>query len=296
MSPVMKNEGKLCDAAVKLIEQRTGEERENVRCPEKDHVGPPVELRLKFGTQEYAIEHTKIEAFECEISRGVSLKCLTGPVEKALCGKLPGPALYTMYFPPDCGLSVRKSDLKKHQEKLAEWVLENAQFLYGKIQGRIGGKSQDSVTEEPCGFQYEIGLSCVITGVPSDQKPGRLGAGRWVPEGLEALTKRRLRRALYKKLPKLLDCKGEGARTVLVLESDDVITGADPVGKALVELQGEFAGELPFPDEIYFAKTPSNEGSWAVWRMKFDRQRWSWEDLTEYTEFCVDELTDLTGR
>ena len=110
------------------------------------------------------------------------------------------------------------------------------------------------------------------------------------------MTKRRLRRALYKKLPKLLDCKGEGARTVLVLESDDVITGADPVGKALVELQGEFAGELPFPDEIYFAKTPSNEGSWAVWRMKFDRQRWSWEDLTEYTEFCVDELTDLTGR
>ena len=290
----MSNEGKVCDAAVKSIEQRTGEDRKDIRLPEKNHVGPPVELRLKIGTQEYAIEHTQIEAFEDEIGKGVSLVRLAGPVEKALCGKLPGPAIYTMSFPPDCVLSVSKSNLKKHQEKLAKWVLENALLLYGKIQGRIGGKAQDSITAKPCGFQYEIRLSCLITGVPSDQKPGCLGAGRWAPEGLEALTKRRLRRALCKKLPKLLDCKGEGARTVLVLESDDLITDANLVGNALADLQGEFTRALPFPDEIYFVKTASSEGPWSVWLLKYDSQRWSWEDLTKFTTFRVDELADLT--
>ena len=57
----MSNEGRVCDAALKSIEQRTGEKRNDIRRPEKDPVGPPVELRLKIGTQEYAIEHTLIE-------------------------------------------------------------------------------------------------------------------------------------------------------------------------------------------------------------------------------------------
>ena len=104
--------------------------------PEKDHVGPPVELRLKLGTQEYAIEHTRIEAFEGEIERWVALECLVGLVEKAVCGKLPGPAIYNMSFPSDSVIRVSKSDLKKYQEILAEWVLETALHLYGKIQGR----------------------------------------------------------------------------------------------------------------------------------------------------------------
>ena len=107
-----RNEGKACDAAVKCIEQRTGKKRNDIRLPEKDHVGPPVELRLKIGTQEYAIEHTQIEAFEGQISGGVSLEHLARPIKKALCGKLPGPAIYTIFFPPDCELIVNKPNLK----------------------------------------------------------------------------------------------------------------------------------------------------------------------------------------
>ena len=80
------NEGKVCDAAVSSIEQRTGAARKDIRRPEKDHIGPPVELRLKIGAQEYAIEHTQIEAFEDQIGKGVSLERLVGPVKKALCG------------------------------------------------------------------------------------------------------------------------------------------------------------------------------------------------------------------
>ena len=57
------NEGKVCDAVVRFIEKRTGAIRTQIRYPERDGVGPPVELRLKLDAQEYAIEHTQIESF-----------------------------------------------------------------------------------------------------------------------------------------------------------------------------------------------------------------------------------------
>ena len=218
------NEGKVCDAAVSSIEQRTGAARKDIRRPEKDLIGPPVELLLEIGAQEYAIEHTQIEAFEGEIGRGVWLERLVGPVEKALSGKLPGPACYTMFFPFDRDLGVNKSNPEQHQENLKEWVRENAPLLYGKVQERIGGKSVSEVPKKhlrnfikarPCGFQYAIELSCQTFWPLSGQGPGLLGAGRCVPD-LEALFVCRMRRALRKKLPKLRCCKSEGARTVLV--------------------------------------------------------------------------------
>ena len=46
-----------------------------------------VELRLKLGPQEYALEHTQIEAFEDQIATGVSLNELIAPVKGTLNGK-----------------------------------------------------------------------------------------------------------------------------------------------------------------------------------------------------------------
>ena len=55
------NEGKACDAVVRLLEKLTGETRKSIRNPEENGVGPPIDLRLRLGTYEYAIEHTRIE-------------------------------------------------------------------------------------------------------------------------------------------------------------------------------------------------------------------------------------------
>ena len=287
---------------MKAIEQRTGEARKDIRLPEKDRKGSPVELHLKIGPQEYAIEHTQIEAFEEQIGRGVVLEYLFDPIKKALSGKLPGPALYTTFFPSDRKLVVKSSTFKQQQEKLEDWVRENALRLYGELQKRIGSKSdsdilrkdqQDSITAKPCGFPYEIELHCQLLGRPFGKKSGLLGAGRMTPEELEALTTCRLRRALYEKLPKLRECKKEDSRTVLVLESDNVLLGSDAVCDELTGLQGEFTGKLPFSDEIYFIITGS--GSWFVWLMECDGQRSSSQDWTRCTEFRADELTDLTA-
>ena len=218
------NEGKVCDAAVSSIEQRTGAARKDIRRPEKDLIGPPVELLLEIGAQEYAIEHTQIEAFEGEIGRGVWLERLVGPVEKALSGKLPGPACYTMFFPFDRDLGVNKSNPEQHQENLKEWVRENAPLLYGKVQERIGGKSVSEVPKkhfkefhQSKALRLPIRNRIVLPDLLASFRAGTrlLGAGRCVPD-LEALFVCRMRRALRKKLPKLRCCKSEGARTVLV--------------------------------------------------------------------------------
>ncbi len=60
-------EGKACDAVVKAIERRTGLIHTQVRRPEVDRVGPPVDLRFQLDNQEYAMEHTPVEPFEDRI-------------------------------------------------------------------------------------------------------------------------------------------------------------------------------------------------------------------------------------
>ena len=83
----------------------------------------------------------KRQAFEDKIGKGVSLERLVGPVKKALCGKLPGPAIYMMVFPFDRNLSVNRSNLKQHQENLKEWVRENA-----PLQQRHPDPARDTLT------------------------------------------------------------------------------------------------------------------------------------------------------
>ena len=281
------NEGKACDAAVRVLEQRTDATRADIRRPEKDRVGPPADLRLQLGTQEYAIEHTQIEAFKRQIATGVSLMQLIDPVKQALCGELPGPPIYEMIFPIDPSLDVTETGLEQLQKNLIKWVCKNAQLLHG----------QDSITAKPPGFPYEITLQCIALSPSSGRKPGMLGAKRRAPDDIEVLRSKRLKQALRKKCPKLQDCKEEGARTVLVLESDDIaLTEDSGVGKALAGLQEELADELQFPDEIYFIETDLEQGPWLVWPMKYDDKFRPVEDWTgwTHTEFCVDTLIDLT--
>ncbi len=42
------NEGKACDAVIRVVEARTGAVRADITHPEDDGIGPPVELRLNM--------------------------------------------------------------------------------------------------------------------------------------------------------------------------------------------------------------------------------------------------------
>ena len=128
----MSNEGKACDAVIRVLEERTGETRAGIRHPERDHVGPLVDLRLTLGTQDYAIEHTQIEAFQNQIRTGEEFGQFITPVTEELCGKLPGPAVYYLHFPLDARLGVRANELERLRNDFIQWVREIAQRLHEK--------------------------------------------------------------------------------------------------------------------------------------------------------------------
>ena len=79
------NEGKTLDAVVRLIEQRDGQNRADVRRPEQDHSDPrTVDLCLRLGSLEYAFEHTRIEPFTGQISQDRKFAKLIELLEDAL--------------------------------------------------------------------------------------------------------------------------------------------------------------------------------------------------------------------
>ena len=289
-----KNEGKACDAVVKLLEDRLGEARTDVRRPEMIRVGPPVDLRFRLGHQEYAIEHTEIEAFPGRIRTDESLKQLITPIREALSGTLPGPAEYVMYVPRDTSLRVRKSALREVIEDLKRWTRASADTLHERHahelpEQRQSGPMLGPIKGAPPSFGKEIQLW--IAAGRSEAKGGTLRIGRWdrEEEDPEIERRTRLRQAFRKKCPKLLQCKREGARTVLVLETDDfVLTDHISVRQALA---GGLDEREDAPDEIYLVE--SGVKPWTVWTMKHDAERWPIERWKE-SRFHPDELIDLS--
>ena len=128
------NEGKALDAVVKWLEQREGENRADVRCPERDGCGPPVDLRLRLGLREHAFEHTRIEPFTGEIGQSKKFTELVEPL-KALSGTLPGKALYRLTFPTDVDLGGSKK-FEEILKAFIPWVREKAECLNKRAMNR----------------------------------------------------------------------------------------------------------------------------------------------------------------
>jgi hypothetical protein len=290
---IQNNEGKACDAVVKLLEERIGTDRADISHPETNGIGPPVDLRLKLGAQNYAIEHTRIEAFEGQIRRVEKLNRFINPVIDELSEKLPGPAVYDLYFPDEGWLGVNANELDEIRDDFIEWVRKHAQHLHEKNPDRpTREQNPDGFCEQyrgtPPEFPCEVTLQREAHWSHSSQHDGVLFVSLVAPKNVEALRADRLRRALERKCPKLQGCKEDGARTVLVLEDGDIFLS----NRALIrdQLARLLEDHADLPDEIYLVKTPLNR--WTVRLMKYDECYLPEEDRTQ---FISAELTDITG-
>ena len=272
------NEGKACDAVVRFLEMRTDEARTDVRHPERDYVGPPVDLRLKLGSQEYAIEHTRIEPFENQIKTGGVFKEIKDYVRGRLSNPLPGSAYYELHVPVNVCLAGRKEKRKQALKNLVEWIRTNAQCLHERSSGRTKPArtpiwSDDCIRGEPTGFNCTIELLRWPVAALIRRKPGYLEIKLFCSNDFNDLEDRRfdrLRRAFSEKFPKLQECQQEGARTVLVLENRDIdLTSFDLIGNLLPALLAEYTDA---PDEIYLVETGIN--LWWVYLMKRDDDHW----------------------
>ena len=290
-----KNEGKACDAVLRCIERRTGETRTKIRRPEKDGNGPPVDFRLTLGVREYAIEHTQIEAIPNLIGSHHRYMELIEPVVDEVSGTLPSQARYMLYFPIDTHLGVSRTDFDRIRSDFIAWIRENAQSLYKKNQEQLERKRRsprhlDCIEEKPPGFQYPVRLC--VDAASSASKRGILRHGRFAPDEkeLKALHMDRLRTSFCGKCPKLQCCKKDGARTVLVLESNDLaIMNHVLVGQCLANVLLE---RTDVPDEIYLVETEMDP--WAVCCMKLDSEYWLVEHLAGPVRFHESSLIDLS--
>ena len=126
-----------------------------------------------------------------------------------------------------------------------------------------------------------------------NREPGSIHVVRIIGDDIESNRADRLRRALSDKCPKLLECKAEYARTVLVFESDDIaLTNHHLVAEALASVLPE---RTDIPDEIYLVESDTN--TWYTWLFKHDEDCWAMQGLDEQKPviFQEDELIDLTS-
>ena len=288
------NEGKACDAVVRRIEQRIGKTRKLIRRPESDESGPPVDYHLRVGDRDYAIEHTQIEAIQGQIRAGKKYEQLIEPVIDELSGTLPGPAAYALQLAMDTDFGANRVELERIRWDFIAWIQENARSLYERNKDKLertraSPRFLDFIEAKPPSFPQPVRLSLRAARCQSEW--GTLRGARLSPGNEELETRRadRLREALCRKCPKLQRCKQDGARTILVLESDDfALTNHILVGECLSALLPE---RTDLPDEIYFVETDVNP--WTVFCMKLDTECWPVEHLAEPVEYDVDDLIDL---
>ena len=248
-----------------------------------------------LGVREHAIEHTQIEAIPGLIRADEGYGQLFEPVVDEISGTLPGAAVYTLHLPIDTHLGVKRADLARMRRDLIAWIRAKAQCLYERNRDRLGRKNTsprylDSVEAKPPGFPYAVRLWIGAAHSESQWGPLRLARLGLNNEELEARRANRLREALRRKCPKLQCCKEVGARTVLVLESDDIAQSDHVlVGECLAALLPE---RTDLPDEIYLVETEVK--SWTVRCMKLDTECWPVDHLAELATFDVDDLLDLS--
>ena len=112
------------------------------------------------------------------------------------------------------------------------------------------------------------------------------------PDDLEGPRTDRLREGFSRKCPKLQECKTEGARTVLVLESGDA-------GLVSFEFRGDLLPSLlaertNAPDEIFLVETCAD--LWWVWLIKRGDSHWPDTGMPELNRSYYDpDASPLPG-
>lgn len=288
-----RNEGKVCDAVVRVLERRERRQRTDVVRPDAPGRASQVDFQVRLGAKVYAIEHTQIEAYENQVRSDRRFTDLIGPVKARLSGTLPGDAVYDLEFPVETGLGKKSSDLSRAQEDLVQWVRAKAAALDLRAiaistDEESFGPLHHSVSEKSLGFPYKVTLRRRRRSHRTHGAPGSLHVARVAPDDLAGPRLERLRRALKEKCPKLDRCKAAGARTVLVLESTDLsLSNSVDIRETLVSVLAE---RDDAPDEVYLVETVST--AWFVYPLAVDGV-YCPIGFADIPDFSSDDLVDL---
>lgn len=265
----MGNEEELCEALIRLLEAEAGISRADISFPERDHSGPPVEMRLRIGEQRIAIEHTLIEPFPLAIQTGKEFVELTAEIERQLHGNMPKPGTYSLVFPVHPTEGRHRRTHEELQKKLISWIVQASHELHEECPERKD--------RYHCPFGYRGTRAIEIDGIPLElslrvhwsergHHDGALFLARTVGEDVESQRLVRMHTALDKKLPKLSRCAADGDTTFLILEwSDIALSNHIVIARAL---EAALADRDDCPDHVFLADTATD--SWHFFQPIID--------------------------
>jgi hypothetical protein len=241
------NEGKVCDAVLRRIEAREGAARTNCRWPERENHAAPVEMVCDIGNHQFAFEHTGVEPFEGYVRLQKDALTHFRPLEDRITPSIPQSEYVELHMPLKATEGLRGKELAKVQNALAEYVLATAPTLPIAREGRYAEVIHRA---QPPGVPFEI----TMHKWPRSWHAARFAIVQTLSGDKEAMRRARIERACKKKYPKLAAWQSEGARTIMVLEDNDMqVSNESLVADAL--LFAEKNSNINRPDEVYLVTT-----------------------------------------
>ena len=214
---------------------------------------PAVEWVFDTPTAQFAVEHTRIESFSNQIGEGKLFVQLLAPLETELAGKLPGAFFLIVDVGAAKALSTEHPEIRR---LLAEWILAKSAGLEPEEQSDPDGKCD--ITEKPIGVPFEVTLH------RDADYDSRLFIIQNLAGDRDSLQRDRIRTALARKCPKLLQASKGGRVSILILESDDVaLANRRAIANATVV---ELSARDDAPDIVIWVRTSTNP--WKAWFLK----------------------------
>jgi hypothetical protein len=266
------NEGRVCDAVIRILERRTRRKRRDLRIHADAGNGKNVEARFHLGSQEYAIEHTRVNSFNNQVGIELLFQEFHRPIVSKLSGALPRPGYWKLCLPSNIGRRIKRQDFASAQDVLVKWLPTVAdRFLTERVW-----------SGNPPGLDFKVTLIHEANATGVKEHDGLLLI---MSEGpLASRRKKELADALACKCPKLQSCKGTGATSVLALETNDWTTCPFLLAP---ELSEALAAREDAPDEVFLVDTTAGE-FWAVVPLKRGMRALSGRPVTVPPERLID--------
>lgn len=242
---VATNEGRCCDAVLRILEQQCGTKRQDlVRDTPKR---PGIDVECTIGGRHFAIEHTLIEPFPDYQVDNIALdRVFDADFEAALREFMRPHLAYTISVEVYAFQGMDTSSLAATRSALLVWALNAVQRL---PEPAVSGLPERRLCGEPPQAPVPVTLACHR----SSYVGGRLLPMRVAPPALEELRRARLLTALKDKGPKLHAVRRRATRTVLIVENHDyAITNESTVSAVFDELAADAKN---MPDDIYMVST-----------------------------------------
>jgi hypothetical protein len=220
-----------------------------------------VELTFDVAGQAYAMEHTLIEPFEGFLAQNNSDAQSVRDVEMELRSRLPGDSDFFLWIPSTSFDGLAAAEITKVKRAMIDAVLAAATTAPVEATYRSGNGTWLSVP----GWTFEFGFRRFERTVDEP----KLRVFRVVDDA-ETQRLERMKRACAKKQPKLTWWKAAGARSILVLENNDIQLSNQPnIAAALAAAESEL-GEVA--DEVHLIGTYI-ERAWFATRLRIDSIR-----------------------